>query len=119
MELLKKNQFFAVSLQAVLSVKWSLDHPKITDFSTQNKNHRKPLFYSVVISSTVDELVGPSAIPGVVVTPSPGFPAFAYPLFLTYVRRYRHRIHRLCLFARHKNTKKVLLLATRLYESEN
>ena len=31
------------------------------------------------ITSTVDELVGPSAIPGVGVTPTPGFPAFAYP----------------------------------------
>jgi hypothetical protein len=51
--------------------------------------------------------------------PYPGFSGICIPLFLTYVRRYRHRIHRLCLFARNKNTKKVLLLATRLHESEN
>ena len=62
---------------------------------------------------------GPFCYSGSGSHPYPGFSGICIPLFLTYVRRYRHRIHRLCLFARNKNTKKVLLLATRLHESEN
>jgi hypothetical protein len=114
----EKNQFLAVTLQAVVSFKWSPYHRKDRNFRLKIKVAEGPyviLKYLQYCRWTRGSFCY-SRSGG---HPYPGFSGICIPLSLTYVRRYRHRIHRLCLFARNKNTKKVLLLATRLHESEN